>query len=68
MFVLMKSSMSMKMGHVGSKPRSAYQVLEKPCVRARVHIFRPIIMKLDQNVCLDEISDKFENESCRFQN
>ena len=26
-----------------------------PCVRSRSHILSPIIMKLDQNVCLDEI-------------
>ena len=31
------------------------------------HIY-PIIMKLGQNVCLDEISDKYENRSCRVKN
>ena len=45
------------MGHVGSKPG---QIIEKPCVHSRGHIFSPIIMKLGQNVCLDEMSDKFE--------
>ena len=35
-----------------------------PCVRSRGHIFSPIIMKLGQNVCLDE----FENGSCRVKN
>ena len=30
------------------------------CVHSRGHIFSQIIMKLGQNVCLDEISDKFE--------
>ena len=49
------------MGHVGSKTRSLGQILEKPCVRCRGHIFSLIIMKLGQNVSLDEISDKFEN-------
>ena len=52
------------MGYVGSKTRSLGQMLEKPCVRCRGHRFSPIIMKLGQNVCLDEISDEFENGSC----
>ena len=42
------------MGHVGSKTRSLRQILEKPCVHSRGHNFSPIIMKLDQNVCLDK--------------
>ena len=45
-FVVMKSGMSSKMGHVRSKTRSLGQILEKPCVRSRGHIFSPIIMKL----------------------
>ena len=40
------------------------QVLEKPCVRSRDYIFCPIIMKLGENVCLDEISYVLENGSC----
>ena len=44
-----------KLGHVGSKTRSLGQILEKPCVRSRGHIFSPILMKLGQNVCLDKI-------------
>ena len=64
MFVLMKSHLSVKMGHVGSKTRSVDEIIEKPRVRCRGHIFRPMIMKLDPNVCLDEISDEFENGSC----
>ena len=63
MFVLMKSQTRLKMGHVGSKSRSLSQILEKRCVRSRGLIFCPIIMKLDQHVCLDEISRKFENGS-----
>ena len=55
----------MKMGHVRSKTRSRGQILEKPCVHPRGHIFSPIIMKLGQNVCLDKISDEFESWSCR---
>ena len=31
------------------------------------NIFSPIIMKFNQNVCLDEISEKFENGSCRIK-
>ena len=34
------------MGHVRSKSRSLGQIVEKPCVRSRGHIFSPIIMKL----------------------
>ena len=51
------------MGYVESKTRSEGQILEKPCVRSRGHIFSPIIMKLVQNVCLDEISDQFGMKS-----
>ena len=43
------------MGHVVSEIRSLGQILEKPCVRPRGQIFSPIIMKLGQNVCLNEI-------------
>ena len=56
------------MGHVRSKTRSLGQILEKPCVHSGGHIFRPIIMKLGQNVCLDKISNEFENGSCGVKN
>ena len=59
--------MSVKIGHVGSKTRSLGQVLEKPCIRSRGHIFSPIIMKRSENVCLDEISDELENGSCQVE-
>ena len=49
------------MGHVGSKTRSPGQILGKPCVRSRGHIFSWILMKVGQDVCLDDISDEFEN-------
>ena len=52
------------MGHVGSKTRSVDQILEKPCVPSRGHIFSQIIVKLGQNVCLDKILDKFGNRLC----
>ena len=55
------------MGHGGSKTRSLGQMLEKPCVRYRDHIFSPILMKLAQNVCLDQIADKFKIWSCDRQ-
>ena len=45
MFVLMKSRMSVKMGHVGSQTRSLGQMLEKPCVCSRGNIFSPIIIR-----------------------
>ena len=56
------------MVHVGSKTRSLGQILETPCVCCRGHIFRMIIIKLPHNVCLDEISDQFENGSCWLKN
>ena len=33
------------------------------CVRSRGHIFSPTIMKLGQNVCLDESSNNLKNGS-----
>ena len=56
------------MGHFKSKTRSLCQMLEKPCVHSRGHIFSLMIMKLGQNVCLDEILQQFENGSCRVKN
>ena len=61
----MISQRSSKMGHNRSKTRSLGKILEKSCVRSRGHIFHLIFMKLCQNVCLDEISDKFQNGSCQ---
>ena len=68
MFGSIKSETTSKLGHVGSKTRSLSQILEKPCVRSRSHIFSPILMKLGQNVCPDEISDEFEIGSCGVKN
>ena len=67
-FVFIKSRTRLKLGHVGSKTRSLGQILEKPCVCPRGHIFSPILMKLGQNVCLDKISDDFEIGSCGVKN
>ena len=54
-----------EIGSCRSKTRSPGQILEKPCVRSRGHIFSLIIMKLSENVCL-EIFDVFENGACRI--
>ena len=67
MFTSMISQKSSKTGHVGSKNRSLGQILEKPCIPSRSHTFSQILMKLGQNVCLDEISNKFEIGSCRIK-
>ena len=64
----MKSHMSSKVGHVGSKTRSQGQIWQKPCVPSRGHVFSTIIMKLGQNVSLDKILDEFEIGSCQFKN
>ena len=53
---------------LGKKTRSLGQILEKPCVHFKGHIFSSIIMKLAQNVCLDEISDEFVNGSSWVKN
>ena len=75
MLVVMKSQTSSQIGYVGSKTRSLGQIsenklghwsmLEKPFVRFRGNIFSQIIMKLGQNICLDEISDEYENGNVR---
>ena len=57
----MKSRITSKVVQVRSKTLSLGQNLEKPCVCSRGQIFSMLTMKLGQNVCLDEISDKFEN-------
>ena len=56
----MKPPTCLKMGQVRSKTRSIGQILEKPCVRSRGHIFSQIIVKLGQKVCPDDILDEFE--------
>ena len=63
MFTLMKSQTSLKMGYLGH-----ILVVEKNCVRCRGHIFSQILMILGQNICLDEMLDKFENGSCWVKN
>ena len=64
MFALMKSWMSVKIGHFGLKNRSRGKILEKSFVHTGGHIFGLKLMKLGQNVCLGEMSDECENGSC----
>ena len=56
------------MGHVGSETRSQGHMLEKSHLCSRGHIFSCNILKLGQNVLLDEILDEFENGSCWVKN
>ena len=51
------------MGHVGSKTRSLGEILEN-LMYALEAIFSPIVMKLGQNVFLDEISKELKIGSC----
>ena len=56
------------MSYVGSKTRSLGQIFEIHCECSRGHIFSLIIIKIDQNFYLDEISDEYENGSCLVKN
>ena len=51
------------MGHAGTKTKTLGKILEKPFVCSRSQIFCRIIIKLGQNVCLDEILEELENMS-----
>ena len=64
MFALIISLTSLKMGHDGWKTRSLGQILEKPCVSSRSHIFCLILLKVGQN----DIWVAFENGSCGVKN
>ena len=61
MFVLKKSQTRLKFDHVRSKSRSIGQILEKSCVHPRDFILVPILVKLGQNVYLDDFKDEYEN-------
>ena len=63
-FALIIFVTSSKMGHDGWKTRSLGQILDKPCVSSRSHIFSLILLKVAQNVCFDDIWVAFENGSC----
>ena len=60
MFVLKIFRTSSKICHVLSKTRSPGQILINSCLQSRGHINNPISMKLDQNVCLSNVQNKFE--------
>ena len=47
----------------GLKQGHQVKCYKKPCVHSRGHIFCQKIMKLGQNVCLDEVLDLYENGS-----
>ena len=46
---------SLNMGHVGSKTRSPGQILGNSCLHTIGQSCDPILMKLRQNVCYDNI-------------
>ena len=58
----------LKIGHDGWKTRLLLQILEKPCVSSRSHIFCLMLLKVGQNLCLDDIWVAFENGSCGVKN
>jgi len=60
MIVLTISKSSLNMGYVQSKTRPPGQILGNSCLHPRGHICDPILMKLCQNVCFDNILVKFE--------
>ena len=47
-----------------TKTRSQSQFSENQCVCHRGHIFSPKVLKVDQNVCLHNIMDEFDDGSC----
>ena len=57
MFAAIKSQTSLKLNPVLSKTRSLGQIIEIHCVGSRILNFGLILMKLCQNVCLNEISE-----------
>ena len=59
--VLIISGSSSNMVGIGSKSRSLCQILLKSCELTSGHSFDPIFLKLPQNVCLDDISVKFDH-------
>ena len=62
------SRTSLRMDRVGSKTKSLGHILEKPgCTLEKPH-FQSDYHETGQNVCLDEILDKFENRSSWVKN
>ena len=67
LMIIISRSIS-KLGHVGSKPRSLGQILEKPCVHCRGHSFDLNFMKLYRNANDHNVQVKFETGSCWVKN
>jgi len=54
-FVFTISRPSSKICHVWSKTRSPVQILGNSCLHSKGQICNPILMKLDENVCLSNV-------------
>ena len=69
MFASMKSWTSLKMSYVVSKTRLLGQIIKKKnlSVHSRGNIFSLILVRLGQNVCLNEIWDELKNWSSRVK-
>ena len=61
MFVLIISWSSLIMGGMGSKSRSLGQILVKSCLHSLGHIFGSVFLRVAQNVCLEDISIRFDH-------
>ena len=61
MFALMISRSGVIMIPAGSKSRSLGQILEKYCLHSSGHILGLIFQERAKNVCLDDISVKFDH-------
>ena len=68
MLIIIMSTSSLKLGHIGSTARSLGQILEEPCVHSRGHSFDSKFMKLCQNAYDHNIWAKFETGSCWIKN
>ena len=64
MFAMIISWTSLKMSYIKLITRSAGQILKKPCMHHRGHVFSPVLLKDGQNVCLDDVMNEFENWTC----
>ena len=67
-FDVMITRSSLNMGKVRLQTRSPGYISSKPSSPSRSHNFASVFMKLYQNVCLDDISVKFEYELCQVNN
>ena len=67
MFVTMKQKTDLKVGYIGKETRSLGQILEKWYVFSSRHSFKPVCMKLCQNVWHHVMSDKIETGSSQVK-